>query len=710
MTGNRKPGVVRLVLMLLGVGLCVLPSAAEQAVIDVLTVYERNALELLAHPEVNRTPEQVSEIAISQLNSVLQNSGIADKVRFNCCGVFKAPSYTTKTGANGAGIDKDLEAIEQYAIAGLEEARNSTKADLVVMFSAFDVRQGPICVGVARPRVLGSLYRKSDGSMGDGFASTFHVGTIFADTTFAHEVCHLLGAGHSSWQMEQCGPQSELDASGVFGDNCCTLMCYADSTDTEANQPDIRRRGANLRVLSTPDVRAPQGGSPLGHKLLANNAHVVMRHASAVSTYRRSGREKCVNDHFADAIELPALVPYKDKNLVFCRSLFYFLLSENPQLVCQEYNVSPEELWRNREALIGRFSQDANLHFFAPEFALNQENAASCISCVYGTCTGATKQGGEPIGRKGRGNTVWYKVTAPATGVLQVGVRKEYATSGFTPVIGMFMGNQVAALTALPLSEVRDAYSGHFLRNVSTPVNAGDEVYVSVDSTKTTDNRFVLVAKFTEGGSGRTSTAPGPASEPTSGPASEPTSDSAGDSSSHSSSGGVDAVWGGADVLLLVLSIGFCVSSLVLGYFLYATRNKEKPVKQKHAPTDPWNPVKLRREHSCMVLKGILSDNRRAEYVAKLSDIRDKGSFFVGRSASSDLAIDDDTLSRCHAVFELRNDGKGLVLMVGDSGSKNGSYLNGKALGQKTREKVHVGDKLQLGQCIFKIILEKRSV
>jgi S-DNA-T family DNA segregation ATPase FtsK/SpoIIIE len=63
----------------------------------------------------------------------------------------------------------------------------------------------------------------------------------------------------------------------------------------------------------------------------------------------------------------------------------------------------------------------------------------------------------------------------------------------------------------------------------------------------------------------------------------------------------------------------------------------------------------------------------------------------LGRSPYSTLVVDGSTISRQHAILELRNDG----LVVTDAGSRNGTRVNGALIHDPQR--VGHGDVIQLG-------------
>jgi pSer/pThr/pTyr-binding forkhead associated (FHA) protein len=73
----------------------------------------------------------------------------------------------------------------------------------------------------------------------------------------------------------------------------------------------------------------------------------------------------------------------------------------------------------------------------------------------------------------------------------------------------------------------------------------------------------------------------------------------------------------------------------------------------------------------------------------------------IGRGPGVDLAFDDETLSRQHASIEFADGG----LRLRDLGSLNGVCINSGAV--KSGELKH-GDRFQLGDLAFQLILEKR--
>ena len=78
------------------------------------------------------------------------------------------------------------------------------------------------------------------------------------------------------------------------------------------------------------------------------------------------------------------------------------------------------------------------------------------------------------------------------------------------------------------------------------------------------------------------------------------------------------------------------------------------------------------------------------------------GPLTFGRSASADLSIISDTLSREHGRFEQPNPGPGLVVV--DLGSRNGLKVNGRPVQQPTA--VTDGDQISVGEVVIRLELQ----
>jgi S-DNA-T family DNA segregation ATPase FtsK/SpoIIIE len=76
----------------------------------------------------------------------------------------------------------------------------------------------------------------------------------------------------------------------------------------------------------------------------------------------------------------------------------------------------------------------------------------------------------------------------------------------------------------------------------------------------------------------------------------------------------------------------------------------------------------------------------------------------IGRSGEADLSLSDPEVSRWHARLELVRG----VTYVADQGSRNGTFLNGKALGDESIE-LRPGDDIDVGNTRITVQAMERS-
>ncbi len=79
----------------------------------------------------------------------------------------------------------------------------------------------------------------------------------------------------------------------------------------------------------------------------------------------------------------------------------------------------------------------------------------------------------------------------------------------------------------------------------------------------------------------------------------------------------------------------------------------------------------------------------------------DRAQLTLGRGPDTDLCIDDEAVSREHAILEF--DGRGF--RIRDLGSMNGLLLNG---GEVRVSELKNGDRFELGAHAFQYLLERR--
>ena len=74
----------------------------------------------------------------------------------------------------------------------------------------------------------------------------------------------------------------------------------------------------------------------------------------------------------------------------------------------------------------------------------------------------------------------------------------------------------------------------------------------------------------------------------------------------------------------------------------------------------------------------------------------------IGRGPDVDIAVDESSMSKQHAAVEFVDDG----FRVRDMNSTNGTFVNGSQV--QSCELKH-GDRLELGECGFQLVIEKRK-
>lgn len=93
---------------------------------------------------------------------------------------------------------------------------------------------------------------------------------------------------------------------------------------------------------------------------------------------------------------------------------------------------------------------------------------------------------------------------------------------------------------------------------------------------------------------------------------------------------------------------------------------------------------------------GMLIDNKGATYQLCIG-INTIGRKAVSSSASVQIATDDRTMSRSHAIIEVRNAGGQTLHILRNGANKNPSYLNGSVIGQKDQLILNNGDRIKMG-------------
>lgn len=188
--------------------------------------------------------------------------------------------------------------------------------------------------------------------------------------------------------------------------------------------------------------------------------------------------------------------------------------------------------------------------------------------------------------------------------------------------------------------------------------------------------------------------------------------------------------WDSVDVALCII----CIISLLLTIFLVVLLFKKDAVADEQLEADGDNDTEnsddfqtfdkdgfatptyyfgkesgrqtIRRddpvvEPGTLLLIGVLSTGKPAQYTVSLADITEKERFYIGRTGITDLCIKDSTISGIHAVLFIRNENEGMAICIIDNDSTNGTFVNNERLSGKEEQKLHHKDSIRLGQSQF---------
>lgn len=134
---------------------------------------------------------------------------------------------------------------------------------------------------------------------------------------------------------------------------------------------------------------------------------------------------------------------------------------------------------------------------------------------------------------------------------------------------------------------------------------------------------------------------------------------------------------------------------------LKSNNNKTESIKDRK--------IEFVEEISSNILEDIkkISDVSSGLIIIKGPNIGDKflinkSKFTIGRNPESDIFLDDVTVSRKHAVLNKVDKD----FRIKDSGSLNGSYINGEIVENATLKD---GDRIQIGKYIFLFFCHRKK-
>ena len=302
--------------------------------VDILVVFDKSAIRCLS--SVGRETLEYAEAQVAKMNLVISNSRLGNEFKMRLVGVMNGAFDVTKD----CGRDEDAyleKAIDLATESDLEvwkavrAERDRLGADVVVILgdSCPDVRSDDEIggtVGIAFS-LYGDRYRLTKYGLDNGRENAYaacNVRVVAIDCTFAHEVGHLMGAGHSDLldrRYSAPGPQlfyysaALMYRDGVDGEYYFTVMGY-DSTDGGFWSPTYKE----VPYYSSPYLAHPVTGSALGDSN-HDNVETLRKTYAIISQYRvNAARREGAADGFLGTVPVGAYVSEPLPDLVYRRA------------------------------------------------------------------------------------------------------------------------------------------------------------------------------------------------------------------------------------------------------------------------------------------------------------------------------------------------------------------------------------------------------
>ncbi len=387
----------------------------HKAVVDILLTINTYHLH-----EVFQTTEKIKQQTQEQIQTMLQNSGLAEYAAFNIVGVhtYSVPNAT----AREIGIAKRL--------------RDEYQADLVLDFGSIEsygVGGQAFTTGMYGEFMLGNNPNPQEDAylLEVDELDTYDI-KAGVNYTIAHELAHLLGCGHCNTQSTQPWRGLYTFAAGAVDakNSAVTLMTYENKRQHYNGWHPGRFR--NLCVLSSPRPYVKDGITYNIGNAETDNKRCFLMTLPMVAGYRAGSATAVLNDTPLHAFELPPLYP-----------LSYY---------------------------IARFEQCSYDGYL--QLLLGAEHAPHMLrnnhyTRVWGSTANATAD-------TTPGNTpnVWYRITAPHTATYTVGFR-----SGCGPAhTCRIFRKEGQELVALPQSPA----AGNAQGELRFCAEQGDELYVEI--------------------------------------------------------------------------------------------------------------------------------------------------------------------------------------------------------------------------------------
>lgn len=432
--------------------------------IDVMLVFDQSAQSYAA---ANGGITAFANAVVGKMNTAHLSSGTESTFRLVHIHL-STHTYNTSTEDLGTLLE-DL----RYQSGGVSEVsalRDTRGADLVSML--VDTGSAYGSTGIAY--IPGS----SSGSSMAAF-SVCSIRSVNISHTMTHEIGHNLGCGHTKTQVTQPGPGIFSYAAGWYftGSNNTkyhTIMGY----DSDGRGNYYYPCGLfSSPLLTFQNVTA-------GHAVNGDNVRCIRNMKSVVAGYRTSTFNTVSNP-----LIMPAAGTAFSGSLAVTMScptagasIRYTTNGTEPVLTSTLYTgtvtITDSTTFRAKafksgmdasSTVIAGYSRIAANDFFRDATAISQTS-----SSLAGNNINCTKESGEPSHYYSAYASVWWKWTAPQSGVVT------FTTYGseFDTTMAAYTGSSLTALTQLANN---DDSGGSLQSAISFPVTRGAAYYIAVD-------------------------------------------------------------------------------------------------------------------------------------------------------------------------------------------------------------------------------------